>query len=77
MSGQNMKPVMCKARECVQNPFQFILKYFDKGLCFTAKIETFMNPYEIRVGQLILLKLHEFSIKAKTIKQECKIFVRM
>ena len=54
-----------------------ILKYFDKGLCFTAEMETFLNPYEIRVGQLILLKVHEFSFKAKTIKQERKIFVRM
>ena len=64
-----MKPVMCKARECVQNLFLSNLKDFDKGLCFTAKMETFLNPYEICVGQLILLIVHEFSIKAKTIKR--------
>ena len=68
---------MCKARECVQSPFLIHLKYFAKGLCFTAKMGLFLNPYEIRVGRLILLIVHEFSIKAKTIKRKRKIFVRM
>ena len=59
-----MKPVMCKARDCEHNQFLSIVKYFDKGLCLTEMMETFLIPYEIHVGQLILLIVHEFSIKA-------------